>query len=216
MKKLLFIGNSHTYFNDMPHMVTELFRIYQGEEVFPVMLTQGGMTLRWHADQPQTRFNLQYGGYDYVVFQQATHPFDGKEALIRGAKSLLELVPPKGTKPVAYMTWAQKSRPQDQAELTDAFIALAKEEGLLLAPAGMIWEKMRNACPEAELYYLDGAHTSRLGAYLAAVSIMMAISGRRELPFQEDAFYSGLSLEPAHCRKIHQLAGEVFSALDLS
>lgn len=213
MKKLLFIGNSHTYFNDMPQMVAELFRICLQEEILPVMLTHGGMTLRWHAEQEQTRFNLQYGGYDYLIFQQATHPFDGKEALIRSAKNLLALAPPNGPKPVAYMTWAQKDRPQDQAELTDAFFSLARQLDILLAPAGLIWERMRAACPEAELYYRDGAHASPLGSYLAAVSILMVTADLTELPFVEDAFYARRALNPTHCQKIHQLAGEVFRDL---
>ena len=85
MKKMLFIGNSHTYVNQMPQMVSELFRIYDDEEALPVMLTQGGMTLRWHGDQEQTHFNIRYGHYDFVVLQQATHPFDGEEALLRSA-----------------------------------------------------------------------------------------------------------------------------------
>ena len=98
MKKLLFIGNSHTYVNALPHLVAELFRIYENEEVMPVMLTQGGVTLRWHSDQDQTAFNIRYGGYDYVVMQQATHPFDGAECLLRGAQMLLPLIRQKGEK----------------------------------------------------------------------------------------------------------------------
>ena len=212
MKKLLFIGNSHTYVNQMPQMVSELFRIYDDEEALPVMLTQGGMTLRWHGDQEQTHFNIRYGHYDFVVLQQATHPFDGEEALLRSAGWLLPEIRESGARPVAYMTWAQKSRPEDQAELTSAFTRLAREENTLLAPAGVIWERMRQQHPETELYAGDGAHASMTGSYLAAVSIYMAMTGKKALPFKEDAFYTDRKLDAALCREIHRLAGEVFSA----
>lgn len=211
MKKLLFIGNSHTYVNALPHLVAELFRIYENEEVMPVMLTQGGVTLRWHSDQDQTAFNIRYGKYDYVVMQQATHPFDGAECLLRGAQMLLPLIRQSGAEPVMYMTWAAKARPEDQKELTDAFTMVAEKENTLLAPAGVIWEKMRNAYPEAPLFAADGAHAGMLGSYLAAVSIFMAMTGKKELSFIDDPFYAEKELDTALCKEVHRLASETMA-----
>lgn len=209
MKKLLFIGNSHTYVNALPHLVAELYRIYEGEEVLPVMLTQGGVTLRWHAEQSQTGFNIRYGHYDYIVMQQATHPFDGAECLRRGVQMLLPDIRQSGAEPVLYMTWAEKAHPENQAELTEAFTDVAASEGTLLAPAGVIWEKMLSEHPEAALYAADGAHAGILGSYLAAVSVFMAMTGRKELPFREDSFYAGKKLDAALCKEVHRIAEEV-------
>ena len=136
MIKILFIGNSHTYFNDMPAMVAELFEEVLGQEAHVTMLASPGVPLRWHIDQPQTAFNILHGGYDYVVLQQATHPFDGEEALMRQASQLLELIHQAKATPVAYMTWAREEAPEDQAELTDAFERLAREENMLLGSGG--------------------------------------------------------------------------------
>lgn len=211
MKKLLFIGNSHTYVNALPHLAAELWRIYENEEVLPVMLTQGGVTLRWHSDQDQTAFNIRYGKYDYVILQQATHPFDGAECLLRGAQMLLPLIRESGAVPVMYMTWAAKARPEDQAELTEAFRMVAEKEDTLLAPAGVIWEKMLAAHPDAPLFAGDGAHAGMLGSYLAAVSIFMAMTGRKELPFTDDPFYAEKKLDTALCKEIHRLAAETMA-----
>ena len=60
--KVLFIGNSHTYFNDMP----ALFRAVCGQhgiDVHVTMLTKGGMGLDYHLRQEQTLFNIRYGGF---------------------------------------------------------------------------------------------------------------------------------------------------------
>ena len=54
MTKILFIGNSHTYFNDMPALVAELFEQVLGQEIHVTMLASPGVPLRWHIDQPQT------------------------------------------------------------------------------------------------------------------------------------------------------------------
>src|SRR5699024_6826847 len=120
------IGNSHTYFNDMPAMVAQLFSAVLGEEVHVTMLASPGMSLRWHYDQPETKFNILRGGYDYVVLQQATHPFDGEEALLRQAGRLIQWVREAKATPVVYMTWSAKDDLPGQKELTDAFRHLAE------------------------------------------------------------------------------------------
>lgn len=187
MLKILFIGNSHTYFNDMPAMVAELFQSQLGQEIHVTMLTYPGGELRWHTGQPQTKFNILHGGYDYVVLQQATHPFDGEEALVRQAAPILQWVGEAKATPVAYMTWAKKASPEDQQELTAAFTHLAEKEQMLLAPAGAVWKAVREKFPETELYWKDGQHASPLGSAIAAASIFYAITGA-SLP-KEDAPY---------------------------
>ena len=190
MQKILFIGNSHTYFNDMPAMVAELFRQSLGQEAHVTMLASPGMALRWHYDQPETKFNILRGGYDYVVLQQATHPFDGAEALARQAGRLIRWVREAKAAPVLYMTWAAKDDPAGQAELTGAFTQLAERENALLAPAGEVWAAVRKGCPEAELYFRDGRHASPLGSAIAAASIFHAITGAA-LPEASDLYWAG-------------------------
>ena len=189
MKKLLFIGNSHTYVNALPHLVAELYRIYENEQVLPVMLTQGGVTLRWHSDQDQTAFNIRYGKYDYVVMQQATHPFDGKDCLIRQAEPLCDWIRAAKATPVAYMTWAKKDTPADQTELTEAFAALAEKENMILAPAGEVWKALWEEYPEKNLYWQDGQHANPLGSAVAAAAIFSAITGA-SLPEADDPFWA--------------------------
>lgn len=177
MLKILFIGNSHTYFNDMPAMIAELFQCQLGQEIHVTMLTYPGGELRWHYTQPQTKFNILHGGYDYVVLQQATHPFDGEEALLRQAAPILQWIREAKATPVAYMTWAKKALPEDQEELTSAFTHLAEKERMLLAPAGVVWKAVWEKVPEAELYWRDGQHASPLGSAIAAAAIFYAITG---------------------------------------
>ena len=70
--KTLFIGNSHTYFNDMPAIFQKICR-ENGIDMHVTMLTQGGMGLDYHAKQPEVRFNILFGGYDIVVLQHTAH-----------------------------------------------------------------------------------------------------------------------------------------------
>ena len=64
--RILFIGNSHTYFNDMPIMVARRFR-EDGYDCEVTMIAHGGWFLEQHAQEPEVRFNILYVHYDYVV-----------------------------------------------------------------------------------------------------------------------------------------------------
>ena len=66
--RTLFIGNSHTYYNDMPHIFAEICK-ENGVDMQVTMLTKGGMGLDYHAANEQTRFNILFGDYDYIILQ---------------------------------------------------------------------------------------------------------------------------------------------------
>ena len=201
MQKILFIGNSHTYFNDMPAMVAQLFSAVLGEEAHVTMLASPGMSLRWHYDQPETKFNILRGGYDYVVLQQATHPFDGEEALLRQAGRLIQWVREAKATPVVYMTWSAKDDLPGQKELTDAFRHLAETGRALLAPAGEVWEAVRKVRPGTELYFRDGRHASPLGSAIAAASIFSAITGA-PLPGADSPYWTERGAGPETVRLV--------------
>ena len=48
--KVLFIGNSHTYFNDMPHLFSDMCRKAGEAETDVTMIAYSGRTLAWHED----------------------------------------------------------------------------------------------------------------------------------------------------------------------
>ena len=85
--RILFIGNSHTYFNDMPYQFAELMRA-AGQEVEVTMLTRGGQCLAGHIQNEQTRFNILYGRYDFVVLQEVTSDFPDRETYLRDVSTL--------------------------------------------------------------------------------------------------------------------------------
>ena len=62
--RILFIGNSHTYFNDMPAMVAEKAR-KAGFDCEVTMIAHGGCCLGL-IFRNGCRFNILYGHYDYV------------------------------------------------------------------------------------------------------------------------------------------------------
>ena len=85
--KVLFIGNSHTYYHDLPAWVALMAR-EEGYDCDVTMLAHGGWYLHQHVKEPDVRFNIKYGHYDYVVLQEHSHPFDDIPGYIEAATTL--------------------------------------------------------------------------------------------------------------------------------
>ena len=172
--RILFIGNSHTYFNDMPAMVAEKAR-KAGFDCEVTMIAHGGWYLEQHVQEPDVRFNILYGHYDYVVLQEFSHPFGPEEKFFGAVRTLNQWIREAKSKPVIYMTWARKEGQEVQPRMTAANKQIAEEIGALLAPVGENWWSYREAHPETEMYYEDGAHASAEGSAFAADYIWKSI-----------------------------------------
>ena len=175
--KVLFIGNSHTFYNAMPFQVRELLR-RQDPMADIAMCTTGGMTLGWHAEQPEARTAIMYHDWDAIVLQQKTHPFDGVEALRKDCRALLPYLQKSRAKVWLYMTWAEKRFPANQAILNAAFTQVAQEIGATLAPVARAWCRFRATAPDVELYDVDQEHASPNGSYLVACTFYSLFTGR--------------------------------------
>lgn len=172
--RLLFIGNSHTYCNDMPLYVCAMAREC-GYECEVTMLAHGGWYLEQHANEPDVRFNIMYGKYDYAILQEHSHPFAPEEKYRSAVIKLNEWIKETGAKTVIYETWAKKDEPEKQAEMNRVQSLVADEIGAILAPVGENWQAYRKSWPDVEMYAEDGAHASPRGSEFAAKMIWEGI-----------------------------------------
>ncbi|HOA84772.1 MAG: SGNH/GDSL hydrolase family protein [Clostridiales bacterium] len=205
--RILFIGNSHTYYNNMPQIAKEIFAS-AGFNAQVTMQTEGGKGLLYHCDRRDVIFNIIYGGYDYVVLQDVAKSFD-RQNFIEGAEKIRKNALDKSTaKPVFYMIWAHRENKSLQREITASYAEVAKNFNALLAPAGEVWHKMLRADKSLPFYRDDGNHATPLGSYLAATTIFYAITRRaRPLRITPDGEpHTSLELDYELCRRIHRLA----------
>ena len=98
---ILFIGNSHTYFNDMPLMVKRRAEEC-GYDCRVAMISHGGWYLVQHVQEPDVRFNILFGGYDYVVLQEMSHgPATAAAKYLDSTRKLVESIRESGAEPAA-------------------------------------------------------------------------------------------------------------------
>ncbi len=178
--RVLFVGNSHTYFHDMPELFARMCVELTGRRPELTMLAYSGRSLSWHREEYfALRFALLHGGFDYCVIQQQAHPFPGEEPTEEGVRRIVSLCRKAGTRPVLYLTWAEEAKPENAAVMSRCYRRLAKEYDALLAPVGEVFEALRGA--GIPLYWRDGEHASPYGAYLAAACFAGLLTGSREL-----------------------------------
>lgn len=186
MKKVLFIGNSHTYMNDMPELTRRMIEDTTGESCEVFMLAYSARPLKWHLEEEYfaVRFNILHGGYDYCVIQEQAHPMPPEKDTVECADRIIKLCKKVGTEPIIFETWAEKAKPENQAEMNRRYRAIAEQQGVLLAPIGEVWECALQELSESpyadryDLYYRDGAHASAVGDYLAATVLAKVITGK--------------------------------------
>lgn len=136
--RLLFIGNSHTYYNDMPLMAAKKARA-AGYDCEVTMIAHGGWFLAQHVAEPDVRFDILFGNYDYVILQEHAHPFGPEEKFFDAARKLNTWIREANSTPVIYMTWAMKEEEAVQPRMTKAHREIAEEIDALLAPVGEEW-----------------------------------------------------------------------------
>ena len=201
--KLLFIGNSHTYYNAMPDMVRKLFEA-TGQRAHVTMLAEGGKNLAFHVNAPNTAFNIACGNYDVVIAQDKAAGFE--ELPFRAAaKNLCELSQKAGSAFYLYMPWAPRDQRNAQHAMTEVYQSFCRANGCFFAPAGEVFGRMLLTEAVESMYLEDGNHATPFGSYVAAVTIFYTVTGRKRImkvtEFKDPGVEMGFPVEL--CQRVH-------------
>ena len=185
--KVLFIGNSYTYFWNLPQLLSAMGES-QGVPMMVRQSTVGGSNLEQHWKRErntQSRGLIENGDWDYVVMNNhSMSTIETPEDFDEYGKFFAELIKSKGAKPVFYMTWARKGKPEMQNTITKGYNSLAERTKSNVVPVGPLWIKSIENRPELELYFPDGSHPSPEGTYLNALAFYKFFTGENtsEIP----------------------------------
>ncbi len=177
--RVLFIGNSYTYVNDLPAQIQRLAA--SSDNALPMTfnkVTPGGSTLERSWEEGRARRLIQLGGWSHVVLQeQSTRPIEDREAFLAYARLFDAEIKRVGAKTVFYLTWARENLPETQAVLSEAYRAAADELGAAVAPVGEAWARAATQNPGLALYHEDRSHPFPTGSYLAACVFFATLYG---------------------------------------
>ncbi len=176
--RVLFIGNSYTYVNNLPGLVMAL-SAGEAKPLDAEMVVEGGATLDQLWAEGDALAAIRRGNWDYVVLQEQSNL--GSGLVINGIQQIGDpsafegsvrrfdsAIGEAGATTVLYLTWARRSAPQTQDTLNAAYLASAEDVHATVAPVGPAWELARESGQGWDLYQGDGSHPSPAGSYLAA------------------------------------------------
>ena len=173
--RVLFVGNSHTYYNDMPYLFAELLRA-SGRAAEIAMLTRGGESLSGHAANEQTRFNILYGDYDWVILQQVSSGFPPLAEYLEALQILTAWCREAGSRCGLFMNFAAPTGTPPLAQMRTVVLAAAQRLSLPVARVGEAFAQAA-ALPGVELYDADRHHPSPAGSYLIALTMLRDLIG---------------------------------------
>ena len=192
---ILFIGNSYTYFSDLPAVFAALAN-ENGKDVTAISVTRGGRKLNQFMNT-EDDCTKELGNvladnppFDAVFLQeQSMLPYRDYDAFLGGAKHVAETVRAAGAKRICfYVTWGRKAGCPDLDEvgwthdtmtvgLSDAYTRAAEVLGAECAYVGAAFHEIVVSHPEIELYDPDGSHPSYVGTCLAAMVMYKTVFG---------------------------------------
>ncbi|MBQ9797311.1 MAG: hypothetical protein IJW50_06270 [Clostridia bacterium] len=195
---VLFIGNSYTFFHDMPKAIFEPLAQAAGVRVKVTAITKGGYTLKKFSNAQDEHGARVFaalegagkGAWDVVILQeQSVLPAaERQEEFFSAVRDLTARIRALGAQPALYATWGRKTGNETLAQygwtnaemtqrLADAYGRIGAELDVPVAHVGLAFYDVYQNHPEIELYDPDKTHPSYAGSYLAALTMLARIFG---------------------------------------
>jgi hypothetical protein len=182
--RVLFVGNSLTYANDLPRMVRESAASV-GVTVDTATVVFPNVNLEDHFARGAAQEAIKKGHFDVVVLQQgpSSQP-EGRIQMMRDTCRFAAVAKKAGSRTAVFMVWPSTGRSQDWNGVVKSATDAAEACGATLLPVGTTWRAALAENPASTLYGPDGFHPSIAGTRLAARVITATLLNRspREFP----------------------------------
>ncbi len=168
--RVLFIGNSYTYFNGgiEAHLQSFVESAHPDYHFEAESITGGGYTLEMHYNTDSTLEDIANGNWDYVVLQeQSTRPVENPTLFYQYATLLDSVITRADSGTAFFMTWARQNDPAMIEELAAAYDSIGVQLDAVVCPVGRAWQNSLEENPLLILHSGDGSHPNVYGTYLA-------------------------------------------------
>jgi len=204
--KVLFIGNSLTYVNNLPGMLSAI-AAQAGKTLVTAEVTGPGYALQDHFHEGHAQAEIAKG-YQLVILQQGPSALEESQAnLLRWSTRFDPVIRNSGARPALYMVWPELERFGVFDYVRDSYSNAALAIGAMFIPGGEAWRASWRIDPALELYGEDDFHPSTLGTYAIALSMFAEIF--RQTPADLPATFSlangtQIELDPVQVRAVQQ------------
>ena len=196
VRSTMWVGNSFFYYNNSMHdHVRNIVRAADPQaRPRAVSVTISASRLVWHDMESYFRPNAigSYAlagdneiapassgrQYDTVIMMDCSQcPIHSqlRSLFHEYAKKHSDTIRKHGARPVLFMSWANKDKPEMTAQLAEQYTIAGNNNDALVIPAGLAFAKAIAKRPDLEFYQPDKRHPSLIGTYLAANTVYAAL-----------------------------------------
>jgi len=170
-KTILFVGNSLTYFNDLPKLVARA-GMNRGIEIRTEMIAKPNYALEDHWNEGYMQLMIARNKYDFVVVQQGpSSQADGRIMLLDYGARIKNICIPQNTQLAFFMVWPAFSNLHTFDGVINNYTAAAAATNSLLCPVGKLWKEHFLSTGDYSYYGPDMFHPSQAGSEHAAMII---------------------------------------------
>ncbi len=194
-RKVLFIGNSYIYTNDVPLLLQNI-ATSMGDTLIYDQSTPGGHTLQLHSTNATTIQKIYSQQWDVVIVHEqsqrpAFSPGQVETQVYPYAQIIDSMIHDNNscTQTMFMMTWGYKNGDPTncgnyppictyagmQARLRESYLEMTQDNNATVAPVGAAWKVVRDSFPTIELYSGDNSHPVVAGSYLEACVLYASI-----------------------------------------
>lgn len=223
-RKVLFIGNSYIYSNNIPELLKQL-ALSKGDTLVYDQNIPGGYTFEQHSVDATTLNKIKSQQWDIVILQEqsqrpAFNPSQVASDTYPYARKLDSLVRANNpcTETMFYMTWGRKNGDASncpfyppictyegmQQRLRESYMQMTDDNNAVVTPVGVAWKVVRDSLPAIDLYISDESHPSQHGSYLVACVFYASIFHKTPM----GSSYLG-NLPAADAQKLQYYASKV-------
>ncbi len=212
--RVLFLGNSYTYVNELPEVFAALVRSGGGPVEVGMVAPGGGYLedLAKSADVDAALHGSQWT--DVVLQEQSMAPASAMELQqhsIPAAASLVSSVRAAGAIPLFLQTWAHRDGWPEmgldyarmQVQIDAGYDAMGTATQATVIRAGDAWQQALTQAPGLVLWQDDGSHPALAGTYLVACVLYADITGRSPVGLGETA-----GLDEVVARQLQEIAAQ--------
>src|SRR5262245_28146207 len=167
-RRVLFIGNSYLYTQDIPGIVQALADSAKGDRLAVQTVAGPDMALIDHWSAGDARREIAKGGWEWVVLQQGPSSVDvNRDTLRLAVKLFAGEMGRVNARPALFSAWPTEARRQDFERAIESYALASADVNGVFMPVAAAWLSAWKRNPSLQLY-ADGLHPSLAGAYLSA------------------------------------------------
>lgn len=173
--KVLMIGNSLTWYNDLPGMVQTVGEA-AGKDISVRAVAKSNYALEDHWNDGGALEAIESADWDVVVLQQGPSSLALNRIHLREWSERFDtVIRGIGARPALYMVWPEFARLNAWDAVTQSYAGAAEAVDGMLFPVGEAWRLAWARNEGLDLYSTDGFHPSSLGSALGALVIFQAL-----------------------------------------